>query len=410
MKKVISILALYLLLVSCTKTSKQVPKAPKWPTFPKTKKQIQALLKRYPVPKGSITDPPMGLTLYPKILKDYRTLLSVGWPQITKELQKAFVPSKTSYLLWGTTHDSRQQFTTFSRLLGGTGLTGVTDVIIEMLYATGHWSDIPSTQQQGESHILHAIASTGSSSALRSLHQSQKEKNYAGWKYNYLDAILDLTLVGRGRGFKVHGCELPKPLRKMLKYGDSLRLRVREYHCAQANQLFRKDKRQIAMFWGRSHIEPQGIRRFLPADARVTAVYVYGMASSPSTFEYEFERKVKILQPTLIKLKASPHMRRYALLLPGLLRYKQWMQTRTKTQKATAYNLQIDGSFHAFDIAGKQYKKTTQLKLSPGDHTFLLQRKPSSHMLIGNVRILQKGFTRIRVFKTLRLEYHHKSP
>ena len=383
---------------------------PSWPALPSTPASVRKLFAQFPMdaPDEYTQDEPTAYNVSNLLFRTSDTKMFAGWRKITEVLQQSFSKQQTSYLLWGTAHDSIPQFTKFARLLGGTGVTGVTDVIIEMLYADGRWPNIKAAKQQGDGKVLQDIAKSGSQKALRKLHKSQRRLNYEAWKHRYVDEIVDFTLFARGHGFQVHGCEMPLELQSTLKVHDEQRLRVREYHCALANRLFKDDKRQIAMLWGRDHIGPGGIVRFLPHKSRITAVYVFGGGAKPAGLEYGLQEEVKLMEPLLIQLKPVPRMIRYALLLPGHLASKRWKKTRRTTKKATDYNVKVTGKFQSLQIGKKQVTNPSELRLSPGDHVLRILFKKSGPTHFGNIRVLTKGHTLLDVGNKIRIEYRKR--
>jgi len=394
-----------------------------WPAFPDTSKKYHAMIKQFPAPPydEDTHNTPNAYEISQILLKKPRHRLIAGWRPIFQELQKAYSSQKKSILLWGTAHDSRTQFQRFISLLGGTGLAGIKEVIVEMFYADGKWPGIPQAQQSGDNTLLHNIVHKNSQSALRAFARRQHRLNYVVWKYGYIDDMVNFPIFARGRGLTVHGCEPPAALRKKLKVTFEQRLRIREYHCALANQLQDNDKRQIAMFWGRGHILPDGIRRFISYQARVTSVYVYGGGKRLSGLEIGLKDDIQLMTPLLIPLSTISYkppkyrkkiewLRRYVLLLPKALAYKKWQPSRNYTSKRFKHNLILQAGIPAIRIGKKHFpapKRTRKLQLSAGDYILRMQDQKSKRLIFGHIRLFKRGSTVLRMYrKRLFIEYN----
>jgi hypothetical protein len=378
-----------------------------WPTFPTTSKAVQRLLAHYPAPPfvEETHNTPNAFAISEQLFKQPKKPLFTGWRPIFQQLQSAFSRKHTSVLLWGTAHDSSLQFARFTRLLGGTGLSGPREAIIEMLYADGRWQGIPRSRQTGDNDVLAAIAQTGSPTALRTLAKRQRTLNHVVWKYGYLDEIINFTLFARGRGLRVGGCELPPALSRSIRVPWTQRLRIRELHCALANRLTRDTRRQIAMFWGRGHIGPDGIRRFLPHQARVTSVYVYGGGKRMAGLEIGLKDEVKLLDPLLIPLKTItfrapgstrplPWLRRYVLILPGALASQYWRKRRLSAKPNATHNLVVEAGLPPLRIGSHHIKPPAKLTLPPG-HYVMRAALPSQHTLFAHLHVTKHGVIRL---------------
>lgn len=234
----------------------------------------------------------------------------VGAKQIGLELARrakdAQVSRKTGfYLLWGTIHDAGPQVDAFRRLInavdGATGGFKWDDVFLEQLRADGHWRDIElpkaldaSTDdvQRGDTRALDSWRTTGANSALIEVRKAQWRDDYAAWKFDYVDSVVDVVRdarlpTGRDReeaaAFTLRGCDMPLRLQALLgeavrtKYGEALR----EVHCAHAlrdalRQSPSSSMPRVAMLWGEHHILPSGFSRLLPKDAVVLRAHVIG--------------------------------------------------------------------------------------------------------------------------------------
>lgn len=380
-----------------------------WPALPKTDHAMKKWLKSYPPRLGTPTQLPSAFDVSDAIKKGAPTDLFVGWSSIVRALQRSFVPNQTSILLWGTAHDAPLQVSTFSRLLGAAGLDGIHQVIVELFDADGHWKDINPTQQRGDTRALQQIFATGDAKVMRRLYRTQQARNFVGWKYGYIRDLLNLALLGRARGFAVQGCDMPLKVQAFLHLDRDLELRAREMHCALANGLLRNQKQHTAMFWGRAHIGAQGIQRYLPKEARVTAVYVYGGGAEASGMEESLRDELRLLEPLLVPLPTGRGDRRFVLLLPSSLAYKGWRKTRRTTDVHSSHRLEVDGRFLWLKIAGQKLTKSAKIQLSPGSHAFLLRRSAKDPVLVGQVTIRPSDLVRMSIQEEVRVEYHHLS-
>jgi len=380
----------------------------RWASFPKTAKQARQLLLKYPPLTKKSTEPETE-DVEAALIKQLKSgQLVAGWPQIIANLQHALSPQKPSFLLWGTSHDSRPQLTAFLRMIGGNGLQTVTDVFVEMFHADGHWADVPLSAQRGTNALLTQIAQNANPKALLSLYQEQSHSIYTGWKYHYIDDLVNLPLLAKARNIRVHGCDIPPQLRRQMSYRGKENLRIRELHCAQANRLSEARKRAVLMFWGQNHIGANGICRFLPKNALITSVYVYGERIHLGVMVSELQNRLSFTHPVLIKLASISNVKRRVLVLPGKYLSVPWMHTRARTKKKTSYNLEIIGDFASLRIAGRRFTKPTQVRLTAGWHAFSFKRTPKGKVVIGSVKVMKEGYTNVKVHRPLRIEYHYK--
>lgn len=265
----------------------------------------------------------------------------VGAKQIGLELARRAKDAQASrqtgfYLLWGTIHDAGPQVDAFRRLInsvdGPSGGFQWDLVFLEQLRADGHWRDIALPKaldasiddvQRGDTRALDSWRMSGVNSALVELRKAQWRDDYAAWKFDYVDSVVDVVRDARLPGgrdreeagaFSLRGCDMPLRLQALLgegvrtKYGEALR----EVHCAHAlrdalRQSPASSMPKVAMLWGERHILPAGFSRFLPKDAAVLRAHVIG-GRPPSARDRVYRALTAtfdVTEPMLVEL--TPH-------------------------------------------------------------------------------------------------------
>jgi len=310
-----------------------------------------------------------------------------GWEQIVsllqRELDAATARGRSSYLLWGTYHDSAAQVEAFRRLVGPMGLSGLNAIAVEPFYADGRWADVPIELQHADSQAMARYLRSGAREAWQSLLSSQERENRTAWKYRYLPTVMDLLLDARATGQRLLPCDLAPALQPAFgresEQGELLLLRVRELHCLLALEDALRTSappHRLALLWGQAHVAAEGFARFLPEQAQVIALYVFGHRPGSHGVEIELGERLRTTDPLLIPL--DEQQRELALLLPGprlaatldraLDRRDQPLSPEQRggleVTSSRPGALHIDGKTHAVETE-------LVLRLEPGAHAYL---------------------------------------
>jgi hypothetical protein len=242
---------------------------------------------------------------------------------IWRRVSAAEKSGRSSYVLWGTYHDSGAQIDAFGDLVGPLGLSRLDAVCVEPFSADGRWSGIPAREQEGGSALLSAYLKTGNRTSLEKLLHGQVRENYTAWKYGILPVMMDLLIKARAADRRLCGCDMPVPLQERI-LESGMPERLRELHCVLALQeelASRPAPHRVAMLWGQGHLAPEGVQRFLPEDALVLSFYVFGGRFSDHGLERDLAGRVAVTDPLLIPVDGDAES--LIVLLPD-----RWMGAR----------------------------------------------------------------------------------
>jgi hypothetical protein len=219
-----------------------------------------------------------------------------------------------AYVLFGTWHDAPGQIDAFRRLAGPGGLRGIDLVAVELFRADGAWGGAPLEIQRGDGAAIEAYLASGDREAFAGLARSHRDADYAAWKLGYEPAVLDLLVEARATGVRLLGCDMPRALQEKIGAppGD-LRNRLREIHCLRSLPPAPGGKpRHAALLWGEAHVQPDGLRRFLPPAAAVLSLHVFGRRMEAGPAETALAKELAVVEPALVPLGPDDA----ALLLP----------------------------------------------------------------------------------------------
>lgn len=214
---------------------------------------------------------------------------------------------RTSVLLVGNAHDAPAHVEAFRRIVGPS--SGITfDVVaFEQLAADGRWNLAP-VPQAGETALVEAWSTSGSGAALRALAESHAKRDYAAWKFGYLDAITDAMVAARAAGAQVVPCDMPEALQRSLGAArDAWLLRMRELHCAFTlrdveRRAPAKEARHVALFFGAAHVEPEGLARTMAPADDVTTVRVVGGRIFTRDLDDAIAKRYQLAMPLLVAM------------------------------------------------------------------------------------------------------------
>jgi hypothetical protein len=349
-----------------------------------------------------------------------------GWQQIVDRLQQriddAARKGRSSFLLWGTYHDSKGQVEAFRRLVGPMGLRDLTAVVAEQLVADGRWAKVGFEEQAGDSASLRRYLKTGSADAWRSLLAQQHRANYTAWKYRYLHAVMDLAVTARASGLLLSGCDMSQDLQqRALVIGLEQRVRLRELHCMLAlrERLARAGRvtpHRVAMLWGQDHVTVKGVRRFLPPSALALSLYLVGHRPGPHGVGFVLATTLRSTDPLLIPVDdEGQHL---LLLLPSGRLGAQLVQARDplkrplpkERQGALQINSSLPGTLRLSGVEpltlAAERSRTIRL---PGRHTFLFETSDGERLLAGALEVPAKGATELTLLpeqNAVQLTYH----
>lgn len=311
-------------------TDRAGEQGPSWGPLPVDPLDLDQRIGRYTRRPVSAEDPQLGdvgpeptadrlLALLRGRFRDQR--VRCGWPAITGWLDRtaddARRRGRDSYLLWGVYHDSAPQHAAFRRLIGPLGLESPLHIVAEPFDADGRWSALPATAQRGDDGALSRYLHDGATAALHELAARQREDNYTAWKYGYLDEVMDLLVTARSAGRQVWGCDLPRALQRELRPALGRHTeKLRELHCALAlRDRLATDTppHQVAMLWGQGHLGAGRFERFLPEDAEVLSIRVFGGRPVEHDAAVRLRRRLSLSAPLLVP--TDERDRRFVLLL-----------------------------------------------------------------------------------------------
>ncbi|MBI5487017.1 MAG: hypothetical protein HY905_06765 [Deltaproteobacteria bacterium] len=293
-----------------------------WPALPRSAEEAEALVQKRTVRPSATTEGELTAETIVRAAEaaGWESLLA-GEQDVVERLQagmdRAEREGRDAYVLWGTTHDSGGQVAAFRRLVGPGGLRGLTLVVAEQFMADGGWGGVAADEQAGDDADLDAFVLRGDRDAFAALSARHRSSDHAAWKFGYEDEVLELPVTARATQVRFAGCNMPKATQALTAQpplgDDRLLLRLRELHCLLALSRWASPRR-VAMLWGRDHIRADGFMRFLPAEAEVLAIDVFGFRHGELTTEAELATRLVVLSPVLIPLDGAGHA--FALLLP----------------------------------------------------------------------------------------------
>ena len=313
---------------------------------------------------------------------------------IWRKVSAAGYAGQSSYILWGTYHDSAAQIEAFGDLVGPLGLSGLDAVSVEQFNADGRWAKVAAREQKGDSKLLRAWLQTGSRPVLEKLLHDQVAENYTAWKYGILPELMNLLAEARAADRRLLGCDMSLSLQKRVQ-PTGLQGRLRELHCVLAlrEQLGEKPAR-VAMLWGQGHLAPEGVQRFLPQNSLVLSFYVFGGRFSRRGLEADLAGRLAITDPLAIPLSESE----FVVLLPdefiGARKELKHDPPEAPLSSEERRRLMVTSSRPGTIQIGSQSLKVSEepqtLVLEPGSHVFLFTHKDG--LLCGAVTMPPDGF------------------
>jgi hypothetical protein len=290
------------------------PPAPSFPELPVTPEAAAELVRREtarPIPP----EHPVDAAAIVAAVAAKPAAVVAGEGAVTRWIQAFFDRAAgDGYLLFGTWHDAPGQIDAFRRLAGPGGLRGLDLVAVELFRADGAWGDAPLELQRGDGAAIGAYLASGDREAFAGLLRSHRDADYAAWKLGYEPAVLDLLVGARATGVPLVGCDMSRALQeKVAAPPGELRNRLREIHCLRSLPPAPGGRpRRAAMLWGEAHVQPGGLRRFLPPNAAVLSLHVLGRRLEAGPAETALAKELSVVEPALVPLGPDDA----ALLLP----------------------------------------------------------------------------------------------
>jgi hypothetical protein len=369
------VILLSVAVVACEKT-----RTADWPAFPSDSRQASDLVDRHtlrPVEGGilPVTADQLLAQLKQRVAKGEAV---GGMDSLTfwiwRKVSAAGYTGQSSYILWGTYHDSAAHIEAFGDLVGPLGLSKLDAVSVEQFNADGRWAGVAAREQKGDSALLRAWLQTGSRPSLEKLLHDQVAENYTAWKYGILPVLMKLLVQARAADRRLLGCDMSLALQERAN-PTGMPDRLRELHCVLAlrEQLGEKPVR-VAMLWGQGHLAPEGVQRFLPKDALVLHFYVFGGRFSRHGLEADLAGRLAITDPLVIPFGESD----FVVLLPDdqIGARKELKHDLSPLVPHQRRRLSITSSQPGTIQIGAQQLKVSEkpqtLTLEPGSHVFLL--------------------------------------
>lgn len=265
-----------------------------WPTLPRTLEAQRALIAAStlrPVARGSTlgdggTEARLAAFARGSLARLDHAV--AGEAAIRRWLATWFtrVGSRDAYVLFGTHHDSGAQVRAFRALVRHP--TAFTTIALEQLIADGRWGGLDLASQRADDADLSAFLGRGDLASLERLRHALAVHDYTSWKFGYEGEVLDVVLAARATGQYVATCDMSLKVRELLVVpnegaGDEVS-RLRELHCLLALRALEghtTGPRRVAMLWGQAHAGPSGFARFLPPEAAVLVVHLFGGRAPP---------------------------------------------------------------------------------------------------------------------------------
>lgn len=214
---------------------------------------------------------------------------------------------RTSVVLVGAIHDAPAHVEAFRRIVGPSSAVTFDVVAFEQLAADGHWN-LVAAPQGGETALVEAWSASGSGASLRAIAESQAKRDYAAWKFGYLEAVTDAMVSARAAGAQVVPCDMPEALQRALGAArESWLLRMRELHCAftlrdAERRAPAKEARHVAVFFGAAHVGPEGLARTIAPADDVTTVRVVGGRLFVRDLDDGLARRYQLAMPLLVAM------------------------------------------------------------------------------------------------------------
>jgi hypothetical protein len=392
----------FMVLVAMAVTACEKTRPTGWPALPPDSRQAHELVARHTRrPAGGEKASFTADDLLARLIDQVKKGTVIGgmdslelW--IWRRASAAGRAGKSSYILWGTYHDSAAQIEAFADLVGPLGLSRLDAVCVEQFNADGRWAGMPSGEQKGDSALLSDYLTTGSRAVLEKLLHGQIGENYTGWKYGILKELMDLLAKARVAGRRLLGCDMSLTLQERIK-DTKTQDRLRELHCVLAleEELGRRPApHRVAMLWGQGHLAPEGVQRFLPRDALVLPFYVFGGRFSRQGLEADLAGRLAITDPLMIPITESE----FVVLLPdefiGTRKELKHVPPEAPLPSEERRRLTVTSSRAGTIQIGSQSLKVSEepqtLILDPGSHVFLFTHKGG--LLAGAVTMPPDGF------------------
>ena len=302
-------------------------------------------------------------------------------------------------LLVGSHHDSSGQLDAFRRLVvGASSIAGLTHVVVEQFEATGHWRNVDPALQRGDSEEIAAFFARGDRASLRALVERQRSHDYAAFKFDALDSVVEIAVEARAMSIPLVGCDLPRAMRPSEAFGDDDVLRLRELHCAKAMEralAASPPPHRTAILWGAEHVGSSGFRRRFPPDVVVVSAYLFGArpsSTSASSVEADLRGRLFVADEILVPLDERGE--RVSIVLPDAALGLDVDRAESKLEhdepSAVTVTSTAAGTFSVatFSIALSP-DKTGQIPLASGDYAFRFATK--SMRWIGALSIPKGG-------------------
>lgn len=380
------LLGVLLLLSSC---SCPRAKAPEWPEFPANGAARAALIKQW------TQRPVVGS---PEVTPErvFQEAERLGWSKLPTDLPlpsgecRGEGKSPTTWLLFGTFHDSAGQIEAFRRLLNPGAFT---HIALEQFRADGHWRSVAS--QIGDTTQLTRFLANGDRTAWDALTRAHEEHDYTSWKYGYAQNVMDLVVTASGLGIPALGCDLPDAL---LPSGtregatppsdDDSVMRLRELHCfLSVRDSLAGAKGRVAMLWGQAHVRSDGFRRFIPAGDQVLSVYAFGARHSADAPDESLRDRLILNDQVLVPLSEGEA----ALLIPDAQLGGQLERVRTRGEARPGIRVSATtpGTFKVREHSIEVTDVEARLELQPGAYTYSFES--AGLRVVGSVTIPSGG-------------------
>jgi hypothetical protein len=316
---------------------------------------------------------------------------------IWRRVSAAERSGRSSFILWGTYHDSITQVRAFGELVGPLGLARLDAVVVEQFNADGRWGGVSLREQAGDSALLADYRETGGRVVLEKLLHVQVRENYTAWKYGLLPAMMELLIKARAAGRGLCGCDMSVSLQERI-HEIGMTDRLRELHCVLSMQRElggRPAPHRVAMLWGQGHLAPEGVQRFLPKNALVLSFYVFGGRFSRRGLEADLQGRLAVTDPLMIPVDASGNL---IVLLPddriGARKELKHMPPEAPLAGEKHRRLVVTGSRPGTLQVGKQNievsEEPQELRLSKGAHVFIFAHPDG--LLAGTLTMPPDGF------------------
>lgn len=290
--------------VACSRASAQEPPIawqpppdPTWGTLPTNDDEALAMTRDAVAPRELHTvDPASAL----ESLRADATRLVAGENAIAAAYDAWMRgdPTKPSYLIFGTLHDSRAELETVASIVFR--MKAPWGFALEQFRARGKWAGAIETPSADDADLalLGRAHDPLDEGALWRITRRQQSFDHAAWKFGYLESISSLVFAAHGVSMPLVACDMPPELRKNLAPGSDAESALRELHCARAIRsaaiaiapshpigdagLVDDDPmppERYALLVGANHAAPDRLPRFLTSKtkpARIIAVRVLG--------------------------------------------------------------------------------------------------------------------------------------